>query len=1214
MKVKSKTAGIKRYAALMLATIMVLTCAYGNVAAAKESGTQANNVVRVGYFGFEGYHNEDADGNRSGYGYEYLQQMARYTGWTYDYVGYDKSWGDAQKMLESGEIDLLTSAQKTPEREEKFDFSEQPIGYSSVLFTIKAGNEKYTIDDFSTFNGVRVGMIEGNSRNEQFDAFAKEKGFTYASVMYHDTEQMVLALQEEKIDAIVTSSLRVTQGEWVVSQFDFSPFYVCVKKGNQQLLDQVNAAIDQINQNSPGLQDELDNKYYGMDSGENVAFTEAERRYIQQWKDSGKKLKIMLNPDRAPLSYYDNGQMKGIFVETVEHIMELSQIPYEIVVVKTREEYDKYRDEHLVDICADMRFDYNMAEKAGYRITDSYYTADVSRVIRSDFDGTIKTIAAIRNSDMESNLRQQFFNTAAIQYYDTGDECVEAVKNGSAEAAYLYTYVAEKYLEKDVTNRLTTSLIPDLTTDFCIGIGDTEDTTLYSIISKSVSGLTTYWVDQVTLRYTQKDADNLSFVGLFYDYPVAFMIALLVLLCLIGIIITLFYRQNMRTKDEERAKEIQRLFAYVCREHENVMEVNLQTMMAQDYSLKDGVLQIQQHPYRTENNYNDFLRPEDYDNVTQQFHEADLLQLIQNGKGYEFEAQGKAADGTYQWYIYTIYGIIPDKLHPKNFMLFKRNIDDLRRKEEESKKALMDALEMAKEASKAKGNFMSRMSHEIRTPLNAVIGYMDIAKNSVDNPEKMMHCVENSDMAARHLLSIINDVLDISSIESGRMKIAHEEFDLENQISSVSAIFYQQAKQKKVNFEVVLEKFNQQWVIGDSLRLNQILMNLLSNAVKFTPEGGNVTLTVSQMQMDDKKVHMKFTVRDTGIGMSEEYQKRLFTPFEQESASTARKYGGTGLGLSISYNLIQMMGGSIEVESKQNEGTSFVVSLEFQRSKRTADEQQTIQDYSHVNVLIVDDDKDSCAYMKSLLERCGVASDTVTSGKAAVRQVRRKMSTDDKYDMIIMDWNMPEMDGIETAKRIRMQVETNIPIIIATAYDVTNFEDEAKDAGVDKVIAKPIFQSTMFDLLVSTYGKYETNTLEEQHYENIKGMRVLLAEDSPMNMEIAMDILGRGGLEVDSVTDGKQAVDRFLAQPAGSYDVILMDIQMPVLNGYEATVQIRKSAHPQAKTIPIIAMTANAFSEDVNAALASGMNGHIAKPVDYDKLYKILQQYGKDEV
>ena len=530
------------------------------------------------------------------------------------------------------------------------------------------------------------------------------------------------------------------------------------------------------------------------------------------------------------------------------------------------------------------------------------------------------------------------------------------------------------------------------------------------------------------------------------------------------------------------------------------------------------------------------------------------------------------------------------------------------REMEQNRQNLKDALEEAENASHAKGDFMSKMSHEIRTPLNAITGYLDIAGDEPDVPEKVEHCIEKSKIASRHLLSIINDVLDISAIESGRMKIAHDDFDIKQMVDSLSTLFFAQAKAKNIHFKVKLNELDTELLVGDELRVRQILLNLLSNAVKFTPEGGNITLGIRQVGKFDAAEHIEFTVQDTGIGMSEEYRSRMFTPFEQETASTARKYGGSGLGLSISNNLVNMMGGNISVQSVQGQGTTFTVLIAFDKSESSKRMTPAPEHFQNMRALVVDDDEDTCSYVKALLERMGITGDTVTSGKKALRRVAARNDANHPYDVCIIDWNMKEMDGIETAREVRKICGNTVPIIIATAYDYSSIIEEAKAAGIDKIVSKPLFQSTLFDLLVSTYGKYKPVREAKQERIDLSGTKLLLAEDNEMNMEIALDILRKAGLEITPVVNGQEAFETFTASAPGSFDAILMDIQMPVMDGYTATRKIRESSHPQAKSIPIIAMTANAFTEDVTAALAAGMNDHISKPISYDRLFEALKK------
>ncbi len=672
------------------------------------------------------------------------------------------------------------------------------------------------------------------------------------------------------------------------------------------------------------------------------------------------------------------------------------------------------------------------------------------------------------------------------------------------------------------------------------------------------------------------------------------------------------------TKLQEQNDKLERFMGYVCTANETVMEVSLTDFMAKIYTRNPETEKIEviETPYKQYHhiNYNQDIHPEDYDTLVGSLSENALDDMIDNDGGEKyFECRARDSKGEYQWYSYNLQAIPKSKDYPRNFILFKKNIDEAKKEEEKQRKTLSDALETAKEASVAKGFFLSNMSHEIRTPLNAIIGYLSIAQDDDVSEQKIKHCIDNCEVASKHLLQIINDVLDMSAIENGKLKIAYEDFDLKKEIMDITTIFYQNAKNKGINFETHIDDLTVEWVKGDPLRLNQVLMNLLSNAVKFTPEDGKITFIIRQLNEDEHKLYIQFEVSDTGIGMSEEYMARIFTPFEQETAGTARRFGGSGLGLSITHNLVTMMNGTITVKSKQNVGSTFTMTMCFDIASQYHASDATVEDYSHVRILIVDDQKDEGSYVKRMLKRCGVKADMVTNGTEAIRRLEGRKGGDYSYDMCILDWNMPDMNGIEVAKKIRESFGDDLPVIIATAYDVTELEDEAKTAGVNKVVAKPLFQSTLFDLLVSSFGKYKPKSENKKANEHIDmtGVRVILAEDNEMNMDIAVTVLEKAGIAVDQAVNGQMAYELFIGAPEGTYDLILMDVQMPVLDGYAATKKIRESGYPQADVIPIIAMTANAFAEDVTEALSKGMNAHIAKPVNNDKLFKVLQQFSR---
>ena len=522
--------------------------------------------------------------------------------------------------------------------------------------------------------------------------------------------------------------------------------------------------------------------------------------------------------------------------------------------------------------------------------------------------------------------------------------------------------------------------------------------------------------------------------------------------------------------------------------------------------------------------------------------------------------------------------------------------------------ALSDALGAAEEANKAKTVFLSNMSHEIRTPMNAIIGLDNIALNDPDISDKTRDYLEKMGASANHLLTIINDILDMSRIESGRMTLKNEEFAFPTLLEQINTIISGQCQDRGLEYECQVDNNIDDYYIGDDMKLRQVMLNILGNAVKFTPEGGRVELHVERTAHFDNKSTLRLTMKDTGIGMDKEFLPKIFNAFAQEDASATNKYGSSGLGMAITKSIVEMMNGQIEVESEKGKGSTFTVTVTLMDSDRKASDEDVREIRpQELKVLVIDDDPIACEHAKLVLEKVGISSEICLSGKEAIEMVRLRHARRDPYNLILVDWKMPDMDGVETTRKIREIVGNESAIIILTAYRWDDILEEALDAGVDTFIAKPLFASNVLEIFRAAFRQKDILASEKINKAELKGRRILLAEDVDVNAEIMMMVLSMREMEVEHAENGRIAVDMFESHPEHYYDAILMDMRMPEMDGLEATRVIRAMDREDAKTIPIIALTANAFDEDVQRSLQAGLNAHLSKPVEPDNLFQTLE-------
>ena len=928
----------------ILMTMLLLTALLSLSASAAETVSQ-HECVKVGFFAMDGYHMMDEDGNRSGYGYDFLRLMARYWDVDYEYVGYDKSWEEMQQMLIDGEIDMVTSARRTPEREELFDFS-RPIGTNNGILTVRSDNSTIVEGQYSTYDGMRVALLRGNSRNDEFAEYARTKGFTYKSVYFDSTEEMAAALQNGTVDAIVTSSLRKMNNERILEKFGSSDFYVIVKKGNTELLNKINYAIDQMNSAEGSWKTTLYNKNYESTDTKNLEYTEEEKRIIAQYSKENP-LHVLCDPTRYPYSYTENGEVKGILPDYFRKIADYAGLSYEFLVPATRDEYIEYQsNKAAVDVSIDARLDTdNYAETKEWGLTAPYITMRMARVTRRDFDGKINVVATV-NQTASTSIEDVLAPGAEKLMCSTRQEMMEAVRDGKADAAFVYYYMAQAFVNSDTTGTMTYMPLEQPTFSYRMVVSSTENHALAGILTKAMYAMPDNLIEDFATQYTTYKATNLTLADMIRLHSVT---AVAIIVFISWMAVTLIV----------------------------------------------------------------------------------IVNRLQTRKKLQLAAQQKA-------------------------------------------KEMAVLAEQAQAASKAKSTFLSNMSHDIRTPMNAIIGFTNIALHQDSVPE-MHNCLKKIEESSDHLLSLLNDVLDLSRIESGKVEFSPVPANITAVTDSVIEIVKGMLLNRELNFEVHREPLQNPYVMTEPVRIREILVNILNNAVKFTKDGGTIRFDAGNRPgADAQHIVICYRIKDTGIGMSEEFQKKLFDEFAQEENGVRTQYKGTGLGMPISKKYIELMGGTITVDSRKGVGTTFTV---------------------------------------------------------------------------------------------------EIPM------ELTNAEKVEK--------TKPLVQ-----------------------HNDLKGIKVLLAEDNDLNAELATILLEDLGMTVTRAADGQEVVDLFAEHPAGTYDIILMDIMMPKMDGHQAAKAIRAmyADRPDAEEIPIIALSANAFSEDVQASLDAGMNGHVSKPLNMEEVTKVIER------
>ncbi len=1196
----------KRAVLIALPLILLITAVPVN--------TQALKTVRVSCgINFALYYDED--GNVIGQCKDYLDALATVAGWEIEYV--DVTVREAISMLDSGEIDIMFPTGDLTENHEQMSFSRLPGGYTA-LGIFASDSSTYEYENFSEFNGARIAVLEASSHAVALEAYAEANGFEYVEIPMGTSDDIKKALASGEVNMAVGGGGDDFPGAVLVAMMDAVPFYFAVKKGNTELLDELDHAMQQLMQTDSELVANTYRKCLTGDNNVRLSFTEEEWQFIR----SGAEIKVGFYEETEPLAYInEDGEYSGVYIDILEYIADTAGL--NITLHPISRDVDSWREPlNSGDIDFYIGSALSVIENYDNLIaTKSVIDYDIVLVTdkNSAFSEIETPVIALTNdrSYWMSGLRMD----ADVSYYRTPKDCLLAVAKGEADGALVNNYEFNYHMKNDRFEDLVQMENYRYAAGACLTALADVDPVKFSIVSKSLSAVTGDYVDEIVYEHINMPNTSETFSDKLYSAR-WILIVCGIILAFVAIIALMF--RHSRVKERERQKnELRqlRILSALSRDYASIYYINFTDdevllVWSDDNPtpLRQTLTTARQYKSAIGEYIDEYMLDEYTEQLSWLRDTSAVLDKLRDG---EFSVRFRVKPNEQHRDFYEFHFVSVDNIGKGQIAVVGlRCVDDMAKEEQEQKRILKDALEAAQHASTAKTDFLSKMSHDIRTPMNAIIGMTAIAAAHIDNPERVRDALAKITASSRHLLGLINEVLDMSKIESGTISLNETAFNLSELINNLVMMIQPQIKEHGHELLVQIHNIEHEDVIGDSLRIQQAFVNICGNAIKYTPDGGTISISIRECPMNvSTSACYEFVFKDNGIGMSKDYLEHIFEPFTRAEDVRTSKIQGTGLGMAITQNVVHLMNGDIKVESELGVGSTFTVTIFLKLQQPHEQDTEWLQG---LRVIAVDDDPDICETVCDTLNSIGMEGEGYTSGREAVEAVKHAQDEGRDFYAAILDWKMPGMDGIATAKAIKKISKFHMPIIILSAYDWSEIEMEARAAGVDAFLSKPVFRSDLIrtfshisnrDVQEETEHESTRDSLKALEGQNYEDKTALLVEDNELNREIAEEILESTGLKVETAEDGRDAVDKFVQSQVGYYDIIFMDIQMPVMNGYDAAMAIRGLSRADAAHIPIVAMTANAFVEDVQAAKSAGMNEHIAKPIDFDKLSEVLRKY-----
>ena len=1208
--------------------------------------------VRIGYYENEVFQEGAQEGCvKTGYAYEYYRKLSEYTGWQYEYVY--GGFGDLYQKLLDGEIDFLAGLAWREDRAELIGYPDAAMGNETYQLIKHNTDDEITMDP-STLAGKKIGVLDSamaGTLNEYLKAHAVQAEV----VLFRDYEPLFEAFDSQEIDVLAAEGDGAYGREHaeLLCSYGASDYYLCVSKSKPDLLAELNAAQAALSLYEPNYINALRSKYYPV-SISSRAFSTAEK----QWLSGHSELHVGYLKHYLPYSDTDrSGEATGLIREIIPGMLKGLDIRNLSVSFTGFENYDDMLaslGSGEIDAAFPVGGGLYYSEESGIFQSNPVISAAAELVHKREYSEEIVGHFAVNeNNRMQYYFIKIYYPDAQISFYPSIEDCLKAVNDGQVGCTTLDGLRANDILRNSRYSDLSLHQI-SYEDDRCFGVR-IGNAGLLMLINRGINVLGTDYAQNLAFRYT--DQLHTYSVGDVIRNNLGLFVATVVGIA--ALIILFLIRDRRRSRREIVDKEKARIELEKANTELAESQASKQRELEERLALQEQLLEQQSRReqqdrmitalasdyrcvYHVDLDHNDAVcyqaDPSDHqqtaegihfpylerfswyaENCIAQSYREGFLQFIDPDHvrealsdkliiGYRYLAQ---REGKEYYEMIRVAGVRHAENRDDHLVhavgLGLTVIDEEMREAMAKNQALVEALDAAEQANRAKTAFLSNMSHEIRTPMNAIIGLDSLALRNESLPEETREYLEKIGGSARHLLGLINDILDMSRIESGRLVIRKEEFSFRSMLEQINTMVMSQCSEKGLHYECKVIGGVSDYYIGDDMKLKQVLINILSNAIKFTDAPGEILLTVERTAMYGGHSTIRFCVKDTGIGMDPEFIPKIFDAFTQEDSSRNNKYGSTGLGMAITKNIVELMNGTISVESKKGAGTSFTVVVSLTNSEHQGSVTSFV-DPKEMSILIVDDEEIAAEHARIVLDEAGIKADTCHNGPDALRMLEVQHTKHEPYNLVLLDWKMPEMDGLEVTRQIRERYDKETTVIILTSFNWDEIMDEALHAGVDSFLAKPLFASNVIDEFERIARRNNMSLYREKKRAPLKGKRLLLAEDVLINAEIMKEIILMREAQIDHAENGRLAVEMFERSEVGYYDAILMDVRMPEMDGLEAAAAIRALKRPDARTIPIIALTANAFDEDVQRSLQVGMNAHLSKPVEAEHLYQTLEE------